>query len=141
MTRQSELLNTFCGSPYYAPPEMNQGIRYLGPQADTWSLGIIFYACLTSALPFSGQDLPTLYRNVRRGLYMVPDYVDLCTYLPHERMRWGGDRRATTGARAVSHAPCLVLTLLTAFFSPWVSPAPLRAPPPPPPRGQPRTDP
>ena len=76
VTSRQQLMTTFCGSPYYAPPEMNRGISYLGAPADVWSLGVIFYACLTGTLPFSGTDIGSLYRAIRRGGYVLPDYID-----------------------------------------------------------------
>jgi serine/threonine protein kinase len=30
------LLDTFCGSPFYAAPEMILGQRYEGPEVDMW---------------------------------------------------------------------------------------------------------
>ena len=80
---KDQLMMTFCGSPYYAPPEMNRGVSYLGPAADAWSLGVILYACLTGTLPFSGPDINTLYRTIRKGVYFVPDYLEPST--PHRR--------------------------------------------------------
>ncbi|KAF7717907.1 Uncharacterized protein PECH_002693 [Penicillium ucsense] len=65
-------LNTSCGSPHYAAPEIIYGRKYRGDRADLWSCGIILYALLTGYLPFDGGDLANTLRLVKKGDYMIP---------------------------------------------------------------------
>ncbi|KAL4989478.1 hypothetical protein BDW68DRAFT_195974 [Aspergillus falconensis] len=68
-------LNTSCGSPHYAAPEIIYGRKYRGDRADLWSCGIILYALLTGYLPFDGGDLHATLQLVRKGDYMIPPNV------------------------------------------------------------------
>ncbi|KXG54361.1 uncharacterized protein PGRI_075050 [Penicillium griseofulvum] len=65
-------LNTSCGSPHYAAPEIIYGRKYRGDRADMWSCGIILYALLTGYLPFDGGDLGNTLRLVKKGDYIIP---------------------------------------------------------------------
>ncbi|KAJ5456446.1 hypothetical protein N7530_011720 [Penicillium desertorum] len=65
-------LNTSCGSPHYAAPEIIYGRKYRGDRADMWSCGIILYALLTGYLPFDGGDLGSTLRLVKKGDYIIP---------------------------------------------------------------------
>ncbi|KAF9886235.1 hypothetical protein FE257_011848 [Aspergillus nanangensis] len=77
-------LNTSCGSPHYAAPEIIYGRKYRGDKADIWSCGIILYALLTGYLPFDGGDLANTLRMVKKGeYYMPPELSDESADLIH----------------------------------------------------------
>ncbi|XP_072716929.1 maternal embryonic leucine zipper kinase-like isoform X9 [Ciconia boyciana] len=57
-------LNTCCGSPAYAAPELIQGKAYIGSEADIWSMGVLLYALLSGFLPFDDDNVVAVYRKV-----------------------------------------------------------------------------
>lgn len=68
-------LETNCGSPLYAAPEIVQGVRYVGPEVDVWSLGVILFAILTGTLPFEDEQLKGLYAKICAGSYTIPTFL------------------------------------------------------------------
>ncbi|ODV90728.1 hypothetical protein CANCADRAFT_24884, partial [Tortispora caseinolytica NRRL Y-17796] len=69
------LLETSCGSPHYASPEIVRGVAYHGAPSDIWSCGIILFALLTGRLPFDDDNLRELLRKVQAGRYSMPEYL------------------------------------------------------------------
>ena len=70
-------LNTSCGSPHYAAPEIIYGKPYRGDKADIWSVGIILYAMLNGFLPFDGGDLTNTLKLVKKGEYFLPPTLSI----------------------------------------------------------------
>ncbi|KAI9804922.1 MAG: hypothetical protein M1833_006225 [Piccolia ochrophora] len=66
------LLDTSCGSPHYASPEIIKGHRYRGDKADIWSLGVILFVMLTGRLPFDDPNVRSLLERVKIGDYYLP---------------------------------------------------------------------
>ncbi|KAJ2956425.1 hypothetical protein NQZ79_g7748 [Umbelopsis isabellina] len=66
------LLETSCGSPHYASPEIVTGRPYDGSSSDIWSCGIILYALLTGHLPFDDENIRLLLKKVKTGRYVMP---------------------------------------------------------------------
>ncbi|GAW03545.1 CAMK CAMKL GIN4 protein kinase [Lentinula edodes] len=69
-------LETSCGSPHYASPEIVNGFKYTGNATDIWSCGVILYALLTGRLPFDDKDVKLLLGKVKVGKYDMPSYID-----------------------------------------------------------------
>ena len=69
------LLDTYCGSPFYASPEMIIGKKYEGPEVDVWSLGVILFALLCGHLPFDDENPKDLYRKIINAEYTIPGHV------------------------------------------------------------------
>jgi len=72
---QGSMLETSCGSPHYACPEVIRGEKYDGTRADVWSCGVILYALLVGALPFDDDNLRQLLEKVKRGVFHIPHFV------------------------------------------------------------------
>lgn len=73
--RSDDLLNTACGSPCYAAPEMVMGQPYQGLKADIWSTGIILFAMLCGYLPFEDKNNQNLFKKIIEGKLNIPKYL------------------------------------------------------------------
>ena len=69
------ILETCCGSPAYAAPELVTGQNYLGAEADVWSMGVLLYALLCGFLPFDDENIGTLYKKIQEGIYEKPSWL------------------------------------------------------------------
>ena len=61
---QIKLLETPCGSPCYASPEMLSGNSYDGFKIDIWATGIILFAMLCGYLPFDDKNNNVLFQKI-----------------------------------------------------------------------------
>ena len=73
--KKNELLETSCGSPCYAAPEMILGKKYYGIDVDIWSSGIVLFAMVSGFLPFEDDDNENIYRKVVLGKFDLPDHL------------------------------------------------------------------
>ncbi|CAD6892027.1 unnamed protein product [Tilletia controversa] len=71
-----KMLETSCGSPHYASPEIVSGKSYMGSASDIWSCGIILFALLCGRLPFDDPNLAELLKKVRSGKFHMPEEVE-----------------------------------------------------------------
>ena len=81
--KADELMQTSCGSPCYAAPELviSDGM-YVGSAVDIWSCGVILYAMLAGYLPFDddpanpdGDNINLLYKYIVNTPLSFPDYI------------------------------------------------------------------
>ncbi|SCU99019.1 LAME_0G01486g1_1 [Lachancea meyersii CBS 8951] len=76
---KDKLLETSCGSPHYAAPEIVSGLPYHGFESDVWSCGVILFALLTGRLPFDEEDgnIRNLLLKVQSGRFEMPDSSEI----------------------------------------------------------------
>ena len=75
-SQENEYLNTPCGSPSYASPEMIKGKKYNGFLSDIWSCGIILYIMLCGYLPFDGFSNNDLFKKILKCKVNYPNNID-----------------------------------------------------------------
>ncbi|NPC68906.1 protein kinase [Corallococcus exiguus] len=59
------------GSPAHMSPEIIEGLE-AGPEADVFSLGIMFYALMTGRLPFTASNTTATLKRILDGAYEDP---------------------------------------------------------------------
>lgn len=93
---ESNKLNTPCGSPCFAAPEVISGLPYQPEPYDMWGLGVILFNLLTGVLPFDEPSKAELYAKIRAVNYNMPPDMPagpmriikrLLVRDPHKRMK------------------------------------------------------
>ncbi|KAK9365262.1 kinase-like domain-containing protein [Lipomyces kononenkoae] len=72
-----KMLETSCGSPHYASPEIVAGKTYHGAPSDIWSCGVILFALLTGHLPFDDDNIRNLLMKVQAGRFQMPSDISI----------------------------------------------------------------
>lgn len=86
--RRGDLMQTSCGSPCYAAPELVvSDSLYTARKVDVWSCGVILYAMLAGYLPFDddpanpdGDNINLLYKYIVSTPLTFPEHIT-----PHAR--------------------------------------------------------
>ncbi|XP_008408017.1 NUAK family SNF1-like kinase 2 [Poecilia reticulata] len=92
---RDEYLQTFCGSPLYASPEIVNGRPYHGPEVDTWSLGVLLYTLVHGTMPFDGLNHKILVQQISTGSYRKPSKPSDACGLIRWMLMVNPERRAT----------------------------------------------
>ncbi|KAI8577803.1 hypothetical protein K450DRAFT_250077 [Umbelopsis ramanniana AG] len=69
------MLSTFCGSLYFAAPELLQATKYTGPEVDVWSFGVVLFVLVTGRVPFDDTSMPALHAKIKSGVVEYPDHM------------------------------------------------------------------
>ncbi|KAB1269613.1 NUAK family SNF1-like kinase 1 [Camelus dromedarius] len=93
--QKDKFLQTFCGSPLYASPEIVNGRPYRGPEVDSWALGVLLYTLVYGTMPFDGFDHKNLIRQISSGEYREPTQPSDARGLIRWMLMVNPDRRAT----------------------------------------------
>ncbi|OHS99198.1 CAMK family protein kinase [Tritrichomonas foetus] len=72
ITSPKSLLKTPCGSPFYAPPEIINNVKYDGKKADIWSLGVVLFTMATGALPWTETNQSKLFLQIQEADIHIP---------------------------------------------------------------------
>ena len=127
--------NAVMGTPAYMPPEQADGkTKFVGPEEDVWSLGVMLYELLCGTRPFTGTDQWQILAAVMRGTFAAPrkaipsDLETICLKcLSREPIASSSVREPRAGSswlrggtishdRAVDHLP---LTALVPMLQSW----------------------
>ncbi|KAF9133496.1 hypothetical protein BGX30_012268 [Mortierella sp. GBA39] len=103
MQKSGRLLETSCGSPHYASPEVVTGMKYDGSSSDIWSCGIILYALLTGHLPFDDENIRQLLSKVKAGKFYMPTDISASARDLISRMLTVNPRRRITMQGVMMH--------------------------------------
>ncbi|KAM7184543.1 protein kinase kin1 [Rhypophila sp. PSN 637] len=89
-------LKTYCGSLYFAAPELLQAKPYTGPEVDVWSFGVVLFVLVCGKVPFDDQYMPALHQKIKKGVVDYPNWLSSeCKHLISRMLVTDPKQRAT----------------------------------------------
>ena len=117
-------LGTFCGSLYFAAPELLNAKVYTGPEVDVWSFGVVLYVLVCGKVPFDDQSMPALHAKIKRGLVEYPVWLSAGTFrspkLIRKLIRFAVECKHLLSRMLVTNPPARA-TLTEVMNHPWMT--------------------
>ncbi|KAK3292626.1 kinase-like domain-containing protein [Chaetomium fimeti] len=93
---ENRKLKTYCGSLYFAAPELLQARPYTGPEVDVWSFGVVLFVLVCGKVPFDDQYMPALHQKIKKGAVDYPNWLSSeCKHLISRMLVTDPRQRAT----------------------------------------------
>lgn len=97
------IVNTACGSPCYASPEILSGLPYDAKKSDMWSMGVLLYTLVSGQLPWTKHNHTQLFHQIKKGHYHIPSFIsDDCANLIRKLMEINPSKRLSAD-EAINH--------------------------------------
>ncbi|GEQ68949.1 hypothetical protein JCM33374_g2619 [Metschnikowia sp. JCM 33374] len=97
------LLKTYCGSLYFAAPELLCAKPYTGPEVDVWSFGVVLYVLVCGKVPFDDPVVSALHEKIKKGNVEYPSFISReCVSLLSRMLVVDPTKRATL-AEVIQH--------------------------------------
>ncbi|KAI7904944.1 kinase-like domain-containing protein [Cokeromyces recurvatus] len=96
-------LSTFCGSLYFAAPELLEGRTYIGPEVDIWSFGVVIYILVTGQVPFDDPTIAGMHNKVKQGHIEYPSYLSTDCKSLLQRMLCTNRKKRATLSEVIMH--------------------------------------
>ncbi|SCU86116.1 LANO_0C06788g1_1 [Lachancea nothofagi CBS 11611] len=77
MYNPKKQLHTFCGSLYFAAPELLKACPYTGPEVDVWSFGVVLYVLVCGKVPFDDENSSVLHEKIKQGKVEYPQHLSI----------------------------------------------------------------